>query len=75
MNTRELSIKHPEAFAALPSAYQNDDCLEFWHEDGVLLAKAKPGQEKVVGFWTTAFIHNKWRDVTSSKAKAKGYFG
>ncbi len=48
--TLELAQKHPEAFAALPEAYQSDDCLLYYiYSDGAISAWAKPGQEGIIG--------------------------
>lgn len=55
MNTLELSRKHPEAFKALPEAYQNDDVLEFWIEEEELYARPLDNQVDVLGDWNSRF--------------------
>ncbi len=46
------------AYDALPSAYQNDNCLVFWLEEGEHYLKAgpAPGQEKALGDWVATFL-------------------
>lgn len=63
MSTLELASKYPEAFAALPIPYQNDDCLEFYlDEDGFTCCKPAPGQEQILGNWECCFdpVVNMW---------------
>jgi hypothetical protein len=52
-STLEFANKHPAAFAALPEAYQNDDCLIYHvYDDGEFSAQAKPDQQNSIGTGT-----------------------
>lgn len=57
MNTLQLASKHPEAFKALPEAYQNDDVLEFSVDvdTGLLWCWPKEEQEFALGRWDACF--------------------
>ncbi len=48
-STLEFAKKYPEAFAALPECYQNDDVLEYYKADGFLYAQAKESERFAVG--------------------------
>ena len=55
MNTRQLQEHCPYAFAALPTCYQNDDCLVFWEVGSRLYAKPAKGQEGSLGVWQAEY--------------------
>lgn len=55
MNTRQLEEKHSEAFEALPEAYRNDDCVEFFVWGKGLYAKPAKGQVPALGNWLAYF--------------------
>lgn len=43
---QELQKRYPEAYAALPSSYQNDSCLTFFVDvNGNLIAQHDLGEE------------------------------
>lgn len=71
MNTLELSKKYPHAFAALPEAYKNDDCLEFEEVVGVLIARPLPSQVPIIGNWQAAFLSASSEQLASSCAYGK----
>ena len=64
MNEIELSRKHPRAFDALPEPYQNDSCLEFSDDNGILIAKPRPDQIGVLGDWTAVFNGLAWESIS-----------
>lgn len=54
-DTLTLAKNYPDAFNALPEPYQNDDCLEFFIDSGVLYSRPKKGQESILGNWVAEF--------------------
>jgi len=62
ISTIELEATCPEAFHALPECYQNDSCLEFMWDDGILFAYPVPvpGQEHALGNIEGMFINGQW---------------
>lgn len=59
-----LMKEHPDAYNALPEPYKNDSCLVFGvNEDGLVYAKAAPGQEYALGTdgWYFSYYHNEWK--------------
>lgn len=54
-STLQLARQEPIAFAALPEAYRNDDCLRFEIKSGLITAMPKPGQESALGYWKCVF--------------------
>lgn len=63
MNTLELARKHPEAFAALPEAYQADNCLTFDLIGGELYCWPGAGQQEALGVWTMKYINGEWKEI------------
>ena len=56
MNTQELAKNEPEAFAALPEAYQNDDVLFFYYDgNNNLIAEPQVRQRFALGVWDSVF--------------------
>lgn len=55
MNTHDLYSHNQSAYNALPSPYQNDDCLFFWEEHGTLYCRPKDGEEFALGSWVCLF--------------------
>lgn len=62
MNTRELQVRSPAAFAALPEAYQNDDVLYFWEVGNTLCCTPAAGQE-CLGSWVSEYIDGMWLEA------------
>ncbi len=64
----QLAQLYPDAFAALPDAYQNDTCLEFWVGMGSkgLFARPKKDQELALGRWVCIYVRktNTWEQVS-----------
>lgn len=60
MNTQELSDKFPKEYAALPEPYQNDDCLEFIIDNGVIYCRPDRSQVSVLGNWVSVFDGHEW---------------
>jgi len=75
--TIELAKRFPEAFNALPSAYRNDDVLDFWIDpielDGLCLC-SKEDQEFAIGrfdgfyselrkCWVVQDENGNWRNI------------
>ena len=55
MNTMELCTKNPNAYEALPEAYQGDDCLYFYEDKGMLFCRPAEGQEGALGQWVAKY--------------------
>jgi len=50
-----LEEKEPKAFAALPEAYQNDNCLSFRRNGNGLYCWPQPNQVTALRNWTHVF--------------------
>jgi len=55
MNTMDLAAREPEAYDALPEAYQSDDVMIFYYENGVLYGKPRSSEISIVGDWKVSF--------------------
>jgi hypothetical protein len=51
----QFAQREPVAYKALPIPYQNDDCLRFTIESGIITAEPKPGQAEALGYWKCVF--------------------
>ncbi len=61
ISTIELQSHCPEAFAALPECYQNDSCLEFMWDDGILFGyPATENDKSAIGDIEAMFINGTW---------------
>ena len=60
-STKQFAAREPVAFRALPVAYQNDDCLRFSIQSGIITAEPKPGQEFALGYWKCVFSDSELR--------------
>ena len=65
MTTLQFAAKYPEAYNALPSPYQNDNCLVFSGPDVFdrLFCNPRKNQVNVLGCWVAVFEpgSNEWR--------------
>lgn len=72
MHTIQLAKDNPKAFAALPEAYQADDCLEFFMGRikrigrTFIMCRPKKDQESILGNWSCMFIPEQQRWVKRS---------
>lgn len=65
-STLQFAKEYPVAFAALPEAYQADDCLTYIinNNESAILAQPKQEQEFALGHWTAIYnaTVNEWHD-------------
>jgi len=62
-----LRHTHPDAFAALPEPYQEDDCVVFYQDvNGNLCCEPDEDQTAVLGQWTSVYDHisGDWKLIT-----------
>ena len=63
-STLQFAKEQPKAFAALPEAYQADDCLEFLFIDNYIVAKPKQDQIPALGSWEVYWTdQDHWLDA------------
>jgi len=63
-STAECSVICPRAFKDLPKAYQDDDVLEFWHDEkGILFCRPMKSQEFAIGKWVIKYENGKWDEA------------
>lgn len=61
-----LHKRYPMAYLALPSAYQNDSCLEFYEDcNGNLVAAPKDDQKAILGDkeWLWCPLSMTWAEI------------
>lgn len=56
LTQEEVEKMFPEAYSALPEPYQNDSCLDFMFDEGMLFAYPKHDQHDALGHWEAVYV-------------------